>query len=174
MIYEFENWKPIYGIYEVSNYGRVKSIDHIVPQKLGSKAIKKGRFIKPNKYGGYLYVQLWIDGKNQTISLHRLVAETFIPNPYKLPEVNHRDENPNNCCVWNLEWCTRAYNLAYGHHNEKLSKPIIQLSKNGEIISKYSSTKEASEITGICYANISQCCNGKRKSAGGYVWQFSD
>lgn len=63
---------------------------------------------------GYLHVLLCKNGKYITHNVHRLVAETFIPNPDNLPEINHKDENKENNCVDNLEWCTRKYNMNYG------------------------------------------------------------
>ena len=70
----------------------------------------------PNE-DGHLHVGLFKDGKTITYSVHRLVAETFIPNPDNLPEVDHRDNNPANNCVTNLRWCTRKQNAEYAVEN---------------------------------------------------------
>lgn len=107
---ENEIWKPVVGyegLYEVSNTGNVKS--------LGNKVWKNARILKPQVRGksGYLFVRLSKDGQAKGINIHRLVAETFIPNPLNLPIVNHKDENRTNNHVDNLEWCTVSYNSKY-------------------------------------------------------------
>lgn len=89
------------GLYEVSNLGNVKSL-------------RRGIILKPGKARGYLKVNLRKDNKSQYFAVHRLVAMVFIPNPENLPYVNHKDENPSNNCVENLEWCSAQYNNTYG------------------------------------------------------------
>lgn len=188
-MYEFEEWKPAFGYYgyEVSTYGRIKSIDRVVVDKNGMIKHYKGKILSLNKNNvGYYYIKPSNNGKAQKKLLHLLIAKTFIPNPYKLPEINHKDQNQNNCCVWNLEWCTRAYNNSYadkvkrmmGTRKEKCYKnagiPIIQLTKNGEFINEYQSAKEAERITGISNSNIIQCCKGKLKTTGGFVWKYKE
>lgn len=114
---EIEVWKPVVGYensYEVSNLGRVRSL-------LTNSILKQS---KRKRSQEYLRVGLW-DGKRQnTYSVHRLVALAFIPNVNNLPQVNHKDENPANNAVYNLEWCDADYNTNYGHHNENVSKTI--------------------------------------------------
>lgn len=119
-----ERWKPIKdyeGIYEVSSWGRVRSVDRekIQPSRWGHDIVKhyKGvvRTPIPHK-DGYLVVS--ICGKNKLI--HRLVAEAFIPNPNNLPIINHKDENPANNHVSNLEWCDCQYNNTYGTILERI------------------------------------------------------
>lgn len=96
--------------------------------------------------------------------VHRLVAEAFIPNPLNLEQINHKDENPSNNNVDNLEWCSRIYNVNYGtgidRQVAKRSKKVIQLDLNGNIINEFNSTQEASRILGISQGLISNCCNG--------------
>lgn len=106
-----EEWRAIAGThneYWVSSLGRVMSK-------------KRGRtwILKPIRAGNYLSVDLCVQGVHRTALVHRLVAEAFIPNECGYPEVNHRDENPHNNCVYNLEWCTREYNHAYGTARER-------------------------------------------------------
>lgn len=143
-----EIWKPIKdyeGLYQVSNLGRVKSLERI--DSLGHK--RKEKIFKPrkDKYG-YLRVSLWKDGKGKMVSIHRLVAIHFIPNPDNLPEVNHKDENKENNTLSNLEWCDRKYNNNYGtriqrfseshkgkHHTEETKKKISE-AKQGKPISE--------------------------------------
>lgn len=106
------------GLYQVSNLGRVKSLERI--DSLGHK--RKEKIFKPQKNKGYLRVSLWKDGKGKKYSIHRLVAIAFIPNPDNLPEVNHKDENKFNNNVDNLEWCTVAYNNTYGTRIQRFSE----------------------------------------------------
>lgn len=120
-----EIWKDIKnfeGYYQVSNLGRVRSLDRIIVYNNGRKHIHKGKILnlKPKKTGYIdVYLQKQFDSKN--FLLHRLVAEAFIPNPNNYPIINHKDENPSNNCVDNLEWCTYEYNNNYGSRNSKLS-----------------------------------------------------
>ena len=108
--------------------------------------------------------------------VHRLVAMTFIPNPKKLPYINHKDENKENNCVENLEWCTAAYNNTYGTRIEKifkkLSRPVTQYTPDGVLVAAFSSIKEAAEKNNLHRGAIQFCCNGKRKSHGGFIWRY--
>lgn len=111
-------WKEIpnyEGKYQVSNTGRVRSLNYGRTGK--TKVLKQST----NK-GGYKNIVLYKDGKLKGYSVHRLVALAFIPNPLNLPQVNHKDENPSNNAVWNLEWCTPKYNSTYGNRNKKISE----------------------------------------------------
>lgn len=118
-----EEWRPIEGyegIYEVSSYGRVRSLDRYVRCKSKSYRLKKGSILSPAKdKNGYLKVVLSCNRKCNTINVHRLVAQAFIPNPDNLPEVNHKDEDKTNNSVDNLEWCNHSYNINYGTRKER-------------------------------------------------------
>lgn len=112
---EKEIWKDIQGyegLYQVSNLGNVKN--KIQPYLKQEKIYKK--FSNSN---GYLFVGLRKDKKRKFKYIHRLVAEAFIPNPNNLPQINHKDENKQNNCVNNLEWCTNKYNQNYGTIKER-------------------------------------------------------
>ena len=165
-----EEWKPIPGYdgkYEVSSYGRVKSY----------KYNSDGRILSPGNNGsGYYFVYLCKDGKAKQRTIHRLVAEAFIPNPSNFLEINHKDEDKGNNHVTNLEWCSRGYNLAYGTRLERISKPVVQLDKNGNFLAEYSSTHEASRVTSIAQSNICKCCKHKpgHSSAGGFIFLYKD
>ena len=169
-----EIWKPIVGyegLYEVSSFGRVRSLD-----RYDGRAYRRGCIIKPRIQSNYLSVSLCNGGKCRQQLVHRLVAKTFIPNPNNLPMINHKDENKTNNCVENLEWCDAKYNRNYGSMNEKLakhfSKPILQFSNNNKLIKKWSSIREAERHTGVYNQHICACCQGKIKSAGGYIWKY--
>lgn len=113
---ENEIWKTIenYPDYQISNMGRVKSLNYGRTGK--ERVLKQGI----DKYG-YFRVNLYKDKKRKHFSVHRLVATAFIPNPQNLPCVNHKDENPQNNCASNLEHCTHQYNNNYGTRNERVS-----------------------------------------------------
>lgn len=119
-----ELWKDVDGYegeYRVSTLGRVYSYDRLSRQN----HFIKGKYITPNKLRtGYLMVRLYGKRGFKTITLHRLVAQTFIPNPDNLPEVNHKDENKANNCVDNLEWCTSKYNKHYGTCTQRRSNAL--------------------------------------------------
>ena len=152
------------GLYQISNKGRVKSLYK------GSE-----RILKPRDNGrGYLRVQLTKENTSKHIRVHRLVAIAFVSNPHNLPEVNHKDENKKNNCVENLEWCDRRYNVNYGTRNERLSRKILQYSKSGEFIREWTGAHEVERILGISHQNITQCCKGKRKSAGSFIWRYKE
>lgn len=121
-----EIWKDIKGYkgwYQVSNIGRVKSLDRKIIDSMGRIYSYKGKLLKLSlTHDGYLYVSLAKNGNARSRTINNLVAEAFIPNPSNLPEVNHKDEDKLNNKVSNLEWCTRKYNINYGTGIQKRSK----------------------------------------------------
>lgn len=167
-----EIWKEIpgyIGLYQVSSLGRIKSIPRVV-QFGNRKRTTPEKILKPCSNGkGYFYVELGAGTENRRY-IHRLVAEVFIPNPDNLPEVNHKDENPANNSVSNLEWCNRSYNLNYGSHNDKHCKPVDQLDNCGNIIKTWRSIKDAEDYFQVTH--IWDCCTGKRNKCAGYKWKY--
>lgn len=149
---------------------------------------KRGTILKPynNKAGkGYLYVCLYNGHiKQGAYGVHRLVAQTFIPNPLNKQQVNHIDGNTLNNHVSNLEWVSPLENVvhacktlkvltAYSNANKRRAKPIKQIDmKTNEIVAIYKSANEASRQTGIKVSYIVNCANGKQKYAKGYRWQY--
>lgn len=169
-----EIWKDILGYegkYQVSNRGNVKSLNY---RRTGKEKILKGS----DDGTGYLRVGLWKDGNAKECTIHRLVAQAFLPNPDNLPQINHKDEDKYNNCVENLEWCSSQYNMTYNDRakkvGNKLSRPVIGINKVSGLIVEFASAHEASRQLGISQSNITQCCQGKYKSAGGYVWYYAD
>ena len=166
-----EIWCPIKGYesqYQVSDKGRVRSL------KFG-----KERILKPGRDdGGYLLVSIWKNGEKKMCKVHRLVSQAFIPNPDNLPEVNHKDEDKTNNKVSNLEWCDRKYNQNYGtgiqRMAEKLSKSVLQFTKDGEFVKEWKSATDVKRNLGYSKGNISSCCTGKLKSAYNFIWKFKD
>ena len=165
-----EEWRDIEGFegkYMVSNLGRVKSLNY---HRTGKEGILEGV-----DYGeGYLYVNLCKDGKGKQCRINRLVAQAFLENPDNLPEVNHKDENKQNNCVQNLEWCDRAYNNNYGTRTEKTCKPVFSVDKESGLITYWESIREAENCTGISKGNICDCLKGRQKSAGNHIWFYAD
>lgn len=173
-----ELWKDIKkyeGLYQVSNYGNVKSLDRYVENYKGKKRFIKGRVLSQEDVHGYLRVELSKDGKRKMFRVHRLVAMAFIENPGNLPEVNHIDENKKNNHEENLEWCTCQQNQNHGTHNERSAKSkghsVQALDKNGNVIMEFWSISEASRRTGLRIDCISGCRNGRYKTSGGYIWR---
>ena len=124
-----EIWRPVVGyegLYEVSNTGQVRSLDRYVKNN-HSYRLHKGKVLSllKNEYG-YIQVVLSCNGKHNTITVHRLVAQAFILNPNNLPEVNHKDEDKTNNSVENLEWCTAKYNSNYGTRNIRRRETLIK------------------------------------------------
>lgn len=170
-----EIWKDIKGyegIYQVSNKGRVKTMARYINSKSNSKSFRKEKILKPINVLGYQKVCLI----NKFKFIHRLVAETFIPNPQNLPCVNHKDENKTNNSVENLEWCTHAYNNSYGTRLERVHskerKKVFQYTLCNELIKEWSSTMECGR-NGFNQGHVAECCRGERKHHKGYIWSFN-
>lgn len=181
-----EEWKPVdgyEGCYLISSFGRVISLkrhgvseNHILVPKINNK--------------GYLFYDLWNKGNNKTFLAHRLVAMHFIDNPNGYSFVNHIDENPFNNSVENLEWCDHLYNVNYSLdlHPERRrkssvksssmyrihDKSVIQISMDGDTLMKYNSPIDCAKENGFNEWSIIQCCEGKRKTAYGFKWQYSN
>ena len=162
---EVETFVEIEGFenYEVSNLGKVRNI-------------KSGIMLKPwITKDGYLRHCLYKHNKRKNLLLHRIIATAFIDNPGEKTQVNHIDENKLNNDLSNLEWCTVRENNMHGTRTkrvaEKLSQKVIQLDLNDNVLNEFESMKQAGQETGTSASHISHCCNGKRKSAGGYKWR---
>lgn len=160
-----EQWRDVKGyegLYQVSNYGRVKSLH------------KKTEKIKSQRMGsnGYKVINLYKNGIEKTYGVHRLVAMAFIDNHDNKREVNHIDGCKINNCVENLEWATPSENIRHAYDtglNEGTSKASEARKRKVKCITTgktYESLSEAESLTGVAYYSISKCCTGKKKSAG--------
>ena len=175
-----ENWKDIEGyegLYQVSNMGRVKSLERFRKGKHNSLVFVNEKILKSRKDGGgYLRVSLSKEGKIKTFKVHRLVASAFIDNPNNLLEVNHINEIKDDNRVNNLEWCNKSYNCNYGSRNERMAKskyiPILQFTKEGKLVRKWDSITEVEKELGFNHGSISKCCKGKNKTCGGFKWCY--
>ena len=186
-----EVWKDILGfegLYQVSNKGNVKSVSRTVIDKNGRSIPIKSRVLKPayRKRGGYGSIVLRKGGKSYPKTLHRLVAQAFIPNPNNYPCVNHIDEDTSNNNASNLEWCTWKYNDNYGLHGKRISmghsKKVAQYDLNNNLIRVYTNATQASKVVGVDPSQIRACALGKVrkgkhgrqsfKTAGGYKWEY--
>ena len=182
-----EIWKDIEGyegLYQVSNFGKIKSLPKFINNNSKSKKIgyySKEKILKPfYNPKGYLLIKLFKNNKNYTKKIHRLVAQAFVPNLNNLPQVNHKDGNKQNNKVNNLEWCTNKENQihAWQHNLQKrrigkdnpLSKKVYQYDLIGNFIKEWNSIQEVEKNLKI--SNISSVCYGKRKTAGGYIWRY--
>ena len=162
-----EIWRNIkdYPDYQVSNMGRVKSLNY---NRTGEEKIMK---ISKNNWG-YLLVNLHKEGKQKHYYIHRLVATAFIPNPDNLSQVNHINEDKTDNRVDNLEWCTQQYNTNYGTRTEKTQKPVLQFTLDGEFIKQWDSARAVERELGFNNSDLSKCCKGKKKSVGGFKWCY--
>lgn len=126
---------------------------------------------------GYYIVTLYSDKKRRTTTVHRLVAKTFIDNPYNFPQVNHKDENKENNNVSNLEWCSNIYNARYGTRLIRSvkghEKPVVSIDAFGHE-RKFSSIVEAANELKIDRSYITKVAKGKRPSANGYLFRYEN
>lgn len=157
-------WKIIEGYenYEVSNFGHVR---------------RNGKILSPGVNKKHLQVALSKNGKIVHRFVHRLVAEAFIPNPENLPQINHKDENPANNCVDNLEWCDCRYNINYGTRTERMIqtkyKPVNQFTLDGILVKQWPSIKSIETTLGINRGQISRVCRGVMQKTHGFTWRFA-
>ena len=183
-IYDGETYEG----FEVSNIGRIKSLNY--------RRTGRAELMKPIDDGnGYLKVYLWKNKEKKRCLVHRLVAETFLPNPERKPCVNHKIEGDKgktiNMVFFNedgsvdeekstIEWVTAKENSNYGTHNEriskamtngKLSKPVLQLSLSGELIREWISIQECGR-NGFNASAVCLCCLGKQKTHKGFRFMY--
>lgn len=181
-----EIWKDIEGFegyYQVSNLGRVRSVDRVVTQFNGwanAKRPTKGRIRTITKQTqGYSQVGLCKNGVQKSYRLNRLVAKAFVPNPDNKLYVNHIDGNKDNNRADNLEWVTNSENIMHAYKNGLLKhwqKPVLQIDDNGNVVAEYESIKQAADTLGCSKGNICSSCKGVkgRKKAYGYYWRYKE
>lgn len=178
----FSCW--VRGLYEVSNKGKVRSLDRIdisgrKRNGMILQAVKVGH--APNKY---LAVSLSKDGVARKVRIHRLVANAFIPNPENKPEVNHLNEDKMDNQVENLCWATSKENMNHGTRTEraaksakataerKRAKSVLQIDIDGTVLKEYPSVREAARQTGIERSQIDRCIKKPWYTAKGFHWKY--
>lgn len=181
-----EEWRYIEGyegLYQVSNEGRIKSLNREIVYKDGRKKILPEKILHNFLSDlGYYHVMLSKNGIPKRYKVHRLVAKAFIPNPNDLPIINHKDENPKNNTVENLEWCTQDYNIHYGTMIERgrekqinrsdLSKEVKQYTLDGALVGEYKSASEVErKHPQFKTSSVTRCCRNNQIYKG-YIWKY--
>lgn len=187
-----EIWKDVEGFegfYQISNLGRIKSLDRMVRHSGCLKRIQYGKILKvKHDGGGYQFVILHKNNQKKPFKIHRLVALAFINNASNKSEVNHLDENKDNNIFRNLNWVTRLENENWGTKRirqamhtdysliaKKNSKRVMQFDTKGKLIKVWDSLTNIHKQNGYSKGNISMCCNGKyTKPLYGYFWKYCD
>lgn len=179
------NYYPIKeyeGLYSIREDGVIRhedkykgrTMDNFVPA-----GILKQKISKHNR----AIVGLLKNGKKKYYMVHRLVAINFIPNPENKPQVNHKDGNPLNNHISNLEWCTQRENTIHAYKNGLAkgvagkdrwqSKPVIQMDLNGAELNRFESISQAAKKYGFQKGNIINCCKGVSRQMYGYIWKYA-
>lgn len=182
---ENEVWKDIggyEGLYQVSNLGRVKSLERKVLRTSGKLMRVRERILKTYSCRGYVYVDICKNSIFKKCKIHRLVAVAFLPNPNNLPQVNHKNEILSDNRVDNLEWCTPKYNANYGTVRERISRKvrnhantsihILQFNLDGSFVKEWPSVREIERACVAKSPNVCQVCKGVYKTAKGFIWRY--
>lgn len=179
-----EIWRDIKGyegLYQVSNYGRVKSLNY-------KRTNKEKNMVLTKLNSGHLEVRFCKEGIVRHFFIHRLVAEAFIPNPNNYGVVHHIDHNPQNNVVENLEWMSeeehkKIHHSSNGGNAGRSCKTVYQYTLDGKLVAVWKSASEAARQLGFQESQISNCCNGgffyKKKKKWinikqhkGYIWSY--
>lgn len=148
------------GLYAITSCGKVWSY-------------RRQKFLKPQeKKNGYLQVILKNKGVQKGFLIHRLVAETYLPNPNNLPQVNHKDEDKIHNWISNLEWCDAKYNSNFGTRKERLSKKFGKRVYCEELDKIFDSTAEAARELNISRSHICEVCKGIHSHTHGYHFRY--
>lgn len=185
-----EEWRDIKGwegYYQVSNLGRVRSLDRIIelPCKRWGGYMKRPvksciRKQKKSRIDKYVRVILSKNHEEKTYLVHRLVAEAFIPNDNNFLYINHKDENPANNRADNLEWCTCSYNLKYGSHPIKFGmskgRPVEQMTLDGVVVARYYNAYEAERQSSGFFSksSIHNVARGRSPQHKGFLWRYAE
>lgn len=180
-----EIWKDVVGyegLYQVSNLGRVKSVQRYYNVN-GGVALRKEKILKEKDAFKYKRVGLWKDSIQKFMFVHRIVAMAFIPNPYNYPEINHKDEIPANNRADNLEWCTAKYNCNYRNHGKNVSaarrgngysRKIAMVDNNGNVIKTFDAIIDAANEIGARKTDVCSVCRSRQKSVRGFKFKYID
>lgn len=166
-----EQWRDIAGyegLYQVSNIGRVRSLDHVVKTKRGKDMLVKGKDKSLLNRKGYMFVLLRNRRVQQMCAVHRLVATAFIPNLDNKPEVNHIDANKSNNCVNNLEWVTGEENMRHAYDNGLVVKGQAVI-MDEKIV--FDSISKCAKHVGVDPHEIRRALNGEYKTVHGHIFR---
>lgn len=169
-----ELWKDIQGfegLYQVSNYGRVKLLEHTFTTKTGKVCTVPGKIKKPSNVKGYCHVVLDACGKVKNISVHRLVARAFIPNPDNKPQVNHIDGNKKNNHVDNLEWVTGEENIQHAFDTGLMPVKAQPVLMDGVV--RFDSITKCARHVGVDNHEIRRALQGKYKTVHGHTFAYA-
>lgn len=174
---------PDYPFIQANQFGEIRTVDRTVIDKNGKKRHYKGHILKQSDNGhSYLRVKTHVKGKMITLYVHRVVASCFLPNPDNLPEVNHKNNNPKDNSVSNLEWCTRQYNNAYKEKygvsakeaTKVLRKPLFAVNLKTSEVLHFESQRGAARQLGVDQASLWRVLKGHRKQTGGFWFCYAD
>ena len=187
-----EVWKDVAGyegLLQVSNLGRVKTLDHYVRHKKAEhlKRIKERIHTVQIGNSGYKYFMFCYNGQSKHLQIHRLVATAFIPNPENKPQVNHINADKLDNRVENLEWCTPSENMQHAYKNRLIpldkvgkkgalnnsARPVDSYSLDGQFLKHFDTMKEAANEYNIPLSGVCNCCNGYSKTCHGMVFTHS-
>lgn len=178
---KIEVWKtyPEFPFIQGSNLGRVRTLDRYVKTKNGLRHYKGHVLPQQHEKGGYMRVNFNVNGKKFHRFAHRIVASCFLKNPDNLPQVNHKDCNPANNRVENLEWCSASYNSQYREKfgvsmMEAQGYPLFTINLKTKEVLWFKAQMEAERQLGVYHGNINAVLKGKRKTAGGYFFTNAD
>ena len=186
-----EIWKDIKsyeGLYQISNTGKIKSLERYKDNHSKKQLVKEKIRRQIISKTGYYTCMLTKNGNLKLFKVHRIVAEAFIPNPNNYPIINHIDGNKLNNNVSNLEWCSYSHNEkedyklgliknnTYGlkKYTDNLKKKIKQYDLKGNFLKEWNSVSEIKKELNYETTNICSCCKGKRKTAYGYIWKYAE
>ena len=159
---------------EVSTFGRVRTLDRMTSNGRGSYLVKGHVLKQCNDKDGYLVVYVPVDKKWTNKRVHRLVAQTFIPNPNGLPMINHKDCDRANNEVSNLEWCDNSYNVQYREKfGDAQGHPLFAIKLDTLEVLNFRSQNEASRVLGAKNQNVSRVIKGSLNQTHGF-WFVND
>ena len=187
LVEEFRDISGYESLYQVSNFGRIKSLERMVGHNYGGLKKHTERFLKStSSYHGYLYINITNGISSKRFYIHRLVASTFLTNPENKSQVNHIDGNRSNNKITNLEWVTHLENQRYsweklnrkpnrkgkiGRENNYNSRKVQQFTQSGKLIKTWECMRDAGRA-GFNNSCIFDCCKGKQKTHKGFIWKY--